>query len=181
MWEGAGDRTELKHIDPPTLMVISVSFPLSKAAQPEAWGPTLLGAGFPFRSLSPTGLVSKLTDFLSSPSYIIVQSPTQYLPITGHRDVSLSLSLESHVWLSPSRNNCHAVHRSLSSGASVWLYRGILPCPILSAKPAYANGICNFRVFEIACLAGSKVNIQQYYFQIWSKKEYNIIIKTPYT
>ena len=102
----------------------------------------------------------KLTDFLSSPSYIIVQSPTQYLPITGNRDVSLPLSLEWHDWLSSCGNNCHAVHRSLSSGASFWLYRGILPCPILSAKPAYANGICNFRVFGMAFLAGSKVNIQ---------------------
>ena len=47
----------------------------------------------------------QLTDFLSSPSYIIVQSPTQ--------------SLEWHVWSSSSGNNCHAVHRSLLSGASV--------------------------------------------------------------
>ena len=39
----------------------------------------------------------KLTDFLSSPSYIIVPWPTQ--------------SLEWHVWLSSSENNCHAVHR----------------------------------------------------------------------
>ena len=62
----------------------------------------------------------QLTDFLPSLSYIIVQSPTQYLPITGHRDVSLPLSLEWHVWLSSSGNNCHAVHRSLSSGASVY-------------------------------------------------------------
>ena len=61
----------------------------------------------------------KLTDFLSSPSYIIVQSSTQYLPITGHRNVSFPLSLEWHVWLSSSGNKCHAVHRSLSSGASV--------------------------------------------------------------
>ena len=66
----------------------------------------------------------QLTDFLSSPSYIIVQSPTQ--------------SLEWHVWSSSSRNNCHAVHRSLSSGASVYeCTMGFLPCPIFSAKPAY--------------------------------------------
>ena len=75
--------------------------------------------------------------------------------------MSLPLSLEWHVWLSSSGNNCHAVHRSLSSGASVWLYRGILPCPILSTKPAYTTGICIFRVFGMACFAGSKVNIQQ--------------------
>ena len=48
----------------------------------------------------------QLTDFLSSPSYIIVQLPTQ--------------SLEWHVWSSSSGNNCHAVQRSLSSGASVY-------------------------------------------------------------
>ena len=66
----------------------------------------------------------QLTDFLSSPSYIIVQSPTQ--------------SLEWHVWSSSSRNNCHVSHRSLSSGASVYeCTMGFLPCPIFSAKPAY--------------------------------------------
>ena len=70
----------------PTLMAISVvSFLFSRVAQPEARRPSsLLGAGFLYRILSPTGLVSKtglvsnwsglqLTDFLSSPSYIIVQ------------------------------------------------------------------------------------------------------------
>ena len=74
--------------------------------------------------------------------------------------MSLPLSLEWHVWLSSSGNNCHAVHWSLASGASVWLYRGILLCPILSAKPTHANVICNFCIFGMACLAGSKVNIQ---------------------
>ena len=69
-------------------MAISVSSRSPNAAQPEARGPTLLGAGFLYRILSPTGLVSKQIDFLSSPSYIIVQSPTQYLPITGHRNVT---------------------------------------------------------------------------------------------
>ena len=127
------------------------------AAEPEARGPSsLLDAGFLYHILSPTSLVSKLTDFLSSLSYIRVQSPTQYLPITGYRNVSLPLSLEWHVWLSSSGNNCHAVHRSLSSGASVWLYRGILPCPILSAKPAYANRICNFCVFGMAYWPGRR-------------------------
>ena len=67
----------------------------------------------------------QLPDFLSSPSYIIVQSPTQ--------------SLVWHVWSSSSGNNCHAVHRSLSSGASVYeSTMGFLPCPIFSAPSAYA-------------------------------------------
>ena len=105
----------------PTLMAINVvSFSFSRVAQLEAWGPTLLGASFLYHILSPTCLVSKLTDFLSSPNYIIVQSPTQYLPMTGHRDVSLPPSFEWHVWSSSSKNNCHAVHRSLSSSASVY-------------------------------------------------------------
>ena len=106
----------------PTLMAISVvSFSFSRVAQPEARGPSsLLDTGFLYHILSPTGLVAKLTDFLSSPSYMIVQPSTQYLPITADRDVSLPLSLEWHVWLSSSGNKCHAVHRSLSSGASVY-------------------------------------------------------------
>ena len=116
-----------------------------------------------FSTASCHQLISKLTDYLSSPSYIIVQSPTQYLPITGHRNVSLQPSLEWHVWSSSSGNNCHAVHRSLSSGASVYdCTVGFKPCPILSAKHAHANGICTSTVFGMACLVGSEVNIQHY-------------------
>ena len=135
LWEGVGDRTEQQHIALPSPSGHShVSFSFSWTAQPDARRPSfLLSAGFLYRILSLTGPVSKITDFLSSPSYIIVQSPTQYLPITGHRNVSLPLSLEWHVWFSSSGNNCLAGHRSLSSGASVWLYCRILPCPILSA------------------------------------------------
>ena len=69
MWEGVGDWTELQHIDRHSIGHNRVSFPFSWTAQPGAWGPTLLGAGFLYHTLSPTGL-SKLTDFLSSPSYI---------------------------------------------------------------------------------------------------------------
>ena len=83
-----------------------------------SWGPFCQVLAFSTASCHQTSLVSKLTDFLSSLSYIIVQSPT-YLPITDHRNVSLPPSLEWHVWSSLSGNNCHAVHRSLSSGASV--------------------------------------------------------------
>ena len=49
-----------------------------------------------------------------------IDMPPQFLPISGNRDVSLPLSLEWPVWSSSSGNNCHAVHRSLSSGASLW-------------------------------------------------------------
>ena len=58
-------------------------------------------------------------------SSTLTQSPTQ--------------SLEWHVWSSSSGNNCHAVHRSLSSGGSVYeCTMGILPCPILLAKSTYS-------------------------------------------
>ena len=88
MREGVGDRTELQHIDPHSIGHKRVSFPFSWAAQPGAWGPTLLGPGFLYRILSPmglvskTGLVSKLTDFLSSLSYIIVQRPLLLMGVT---------------------------------------------------------------------------------------------------
>ena len=66
VWEGVGNRTKLQHINLPTLMAISVSFPLSWVAQPEARVPSsLLRAAFLYHVLSPnwsgiqTGLVSK--------------------------------------------------------------------------------------------------------------------------
>ena len=109
VWEGVGDRTKLQHIDLLCPSGHSrVSFSFSWTAQPGAWGPggqaslghvlipasshqlvskltwgsrwpLLLGGGFLLHILSPTSLDSKLPDFLSSPSYIIVQSPTQHL------------------------------------------------------------------------------------------------------
>ena len=76
--EGVGDRTELQHIDPHSIGHNRVSFPFSWAARLGVWGPTLLGAGFLYRILSPTGLVSKLIDFLYSPSYILVPPPPSF-------------------------------------------------------------------------------------------------------
>ena len=102
-------------------------------------------------------LVYKLTDFLSSSSYMIVQSPTQ--------------SLEWHVWSSSSGNNCHAVPRSLSSGASVYdctagfyLVPYCQPSPPTRFLPIIGNRNVSFPLsLEWHVLAGSKVNIQQYF------------------
>ena len=60
--------------------------------------------------------------YLQTPTqrYGHASTPPQFLPISGDRDVSLPLSLEWPVRSSLSGNNCHAVHRSLSSGASVY-------------------------------------------------------------
>ena len=149
-WERVGDRTELQYIDPhsyghqrcvflvllmsnrrPSLSgtcshssLFSLTGLVSKLNRGSR-GPLLLGCGFSLPHLVSNSSLLQLTGFLSSPSYIIVPSPTQ--------------SLEWHVWSSSSGNNCHVVYRSLSSGASVYeCTMGFLPCPIFSTKPAYA-------------------------------------------
>ena len=105
----------------------------------------------------------QLTDFRSPPSYIVVQSPTQ----------SPTQSLEWHVWSSSSGNNCHAVQKSLSSGASVYeciMGFNLVPFRQPNSPTRFllitAIGMCHFlpvHHFGMACLAGSKVNIQQKY------------------
>ena len=68
---------------------------------PSAW------FGFPYHISSNSNwyrLTSVFTELYNSSTP--TQSPTQ--------------SLEWHVWLSSSGNNCHAVQRSLSSGSSVY-------------------------------------------------------------
>ena len=59
MWEGVGDRTELQHIDPHSYGHQRF-FPVLLGWSTGGWGPASLGAGFLYRILSPTGLVSKL-------------------------------------------------------------------------------------------------------------------------
>ena len=51
LWEGVGDQTELQHIDPHSYGHNSVSFLLSWAAQPGAWGPSLSGTCSSFQHL----------------------------------------------------------------------------------------------------------------------------------
>ena len=88
-----------------------------------------LSAGFLPHLVSNSSAL-QLTDFLSPPSHIIVQSPSQ--------------SLEWHVWSSSSGNNCHAVHRSLSSGASLYeCTMGFDLVPFFSAKLTYAISSAN--------------------------------------
>ena len=68
----------------------------------------------------------QLNDFLSSPSYIIVPSPTQ--------------SLEWHVWSSSSGKKLSCSSQvTLFWCLSLWLYNGILPCPIVSAYAIYSH------------------------------------------
>ena len=151
VWEGVGDRTELQYILTPTLMavnVVSFSFSWCSTGGPEAhsagWWLSLLHliSNFPRpNSSEPQGPFSLM--WLSLPHLVYLR-----LQLTGTATVLTELynsstptqsptwSLKSHIWSSSSRNNCHAVHRSLSSGASVYeCTMGIfLPRPILSAN-----------------------------------------------
>ena len=155
MWEGAGHRTELKYFDPHSYgrqrCVFLVLLMLNRrpwgplcwvlvfftaSYQQLLWSPNSIGVpegpsagcGFPYHisSITPSPTVtatvtrnSVLTELYNSSTP--TRSPTQ--------------SLKSQIWSSSSRNNCHAVHRSLSSGASVYeCTMGIFfPRPILSA------------------------------------------------
>ena len=90
--------------------------------------------------------------FLKTPTrrYGHASMPLQFLPISGDRDVSLPLSLEWPVWSSSSGNNCSAVHRSLSSGASLWSGTFTLSHIINRAHlrdffRLLAIGMCHFR------------------------------------
>ena len=157
MWEGVGDQTELQYW-PPLLWPSGLCLSRSPGLRNRRPG----GSAFCWVLFFLPHLVSnssdlQLTDFLSSPSYIIVQLPTQ--------------SLEWHVWSSSSGNNCHAVQRSLSSGASVYeCTMGFYLVPYCQPSPPTrfllitAVGMCHFLLvhhFGMTYLAGSKVNIQQ--------------------
>ena len=126
-------------------------------------GPLQPGVAFPTTSClqrlwSPTHWLPVFTELYNSST--LTQSPTQ--------------SLEWHVWSSSSGNNCQAVHRSLSSGASVYectigfftlshFISQIRPCDLFRLL---AIGMCHFlpaHHFEMACLARSKVKIQHRY------------------
>ena len=73
MWEGAGDRTELQHIDPHSIGHNCVSFPFSRAAQPGALGPSLSLGHVPQSSIfSPTHLISNWSNFQCTDLYNIV-------------------------------------------------------------------------------------------------------------
>ena len=137
------------------MAVSVVSFSFSRATQPEAQGPSsLLDDGFLYCILSPTGLqnsiwVSKAPSagcgFPCRISSLTPLSPTVWFPVltelynSSTPTQSPSQSLEWYVWSSSSGNNCHAVHRSLSSGASVYeCTMGFFTLSISSAKPAYA-------------------------------------------
>ena len=152
VWEGAGDQTETAIFWPhcygrqrcvffvllilnrrprgPLCWVMAfftISYqhllwtPIHQGPKPLRPGVALHTTSRPTPSPTLTGTgTSVLTELYNS--LTPTQSPTR--------------SLKSHVWSSSSGNNCHAVNRSLSSGASVYeCTMGIfLPHPISSAN-----------------------------------------------
>ena len=127
----------------------------SPDSQPEAWGLSfLLSAGFLYHILSPTGLQNywgprgPLWPGVAFPttSYLqLLWTPTVWLPVltelynNSTPTQSPTQSLEWHVWSSSSEitvmqftGHSLPVHQSMSVPCD------FLPCPISSAKPAYA-------------------------------------------
>ena len=137
------------------------------------WTPIQSGAPSPFGLvwLSLPQLVYNSVRSLTATSVLTESyySPTPTQSPTG--------SLESHDWSSLSRNNCHAVHRSLSSGASVYeCTMGIsLPRPISSHNCHWNVSLPSGASLWMAFLAGSKAKIQhnlatsEHLETIWSK------------
>ena len=136
-WEGAGDRTKLQHFDPTLMAVGVVFFSFSRAAQPEAQGPSsLLDDDFLYCILSATSLDPKsiggpeplqpgvafpTTSRLYSNSNCLTSVLTE-LYNSSTPTQSPTRSLEWHVWSSSSRNNCHSSQVTLLRCTSLWVY-----------------------------------------------------------
>ena len=103
----------------------------------------------------------QLSYFLFSPNYIIVQSPTQ----------SPTQYLEWLFWSSSSGNNCHAVHRSFSSGASVYeCTMGILPCLMSSAK---STNTISFDYWPLECVTSFRRITLEWHVWPGRRSKYN--------
>ena len=123
----------------PLLLWPSALCSCSPDAQPEAQRPSsLLNDGFLYSILSASSLDPNLSGpqapstWCGFPYHILSITPSPTVTGTVLTSVltelynsstptqSLTRSLKSHVWSSSSGNNCYAVHRSLSSGATVY-------------------------------------------------------------
>ena len=167
------------------MAVSVVSFSFSRAAQPELQGPSsLLDDGFLYCILSPTlqnsiggpegpfgrvwlplpHLVSdasdpKLSDFLSWPSYIIVQRPL-------NRPLNIWNGMFNHhqaeITVMQFRGHSLPVHQSMSVSGAFTLSHFISQIRLRDFFRLLAIGMCHFlpvHHFEMACLAGPKVSI----------------------
>ena len=160
----------------------------SPDAQPEAQGPSsLLDDGFLYCILSPTSLdpnsIGAPSPFglvwLSLPHLVSnsVRSLAFWILVltkiynSSTPTQSPTQSLEWHVWSSLNGNNCHAVHRSLSSGASVYeCIMGFLPCPISSAKSAH---VISFDYWPLECVTSFRCISLEWHVCPGRRSKYN--------
>ena len=180
MWEGAGDRTETVIFWPPLLWPSTLCLSRSPDAQPEALGPLCWVVAFFTASYQqllwspnsigvPEGPFGRVWFYPPHLVYLRFQLYCNwnltsvltelYNSLTPTR--SPTRSLEWHDW-----NNCHAVHRSLSSGASVYecTMRIFYLVPFHQSISAHAIRMCHFLPVHhlgMAFLAGSKAKMQQ--------------------
>ena len=181
---------------PPTLMAVSVvSFSFSRAAQPEAqgpssrlddgflycilspngppklhrgsWGPLRPGGGFPYHISSLTPSDVQLSDFLSWPSYIIVQRPL-------NRPLNLWIGMfdrhQAEITVMQFRGHSLPVDQSMIVSWAFTLSHFISQIHPHDLFRLLAIGMCHFlpmHHFGMACLAGSKVKIQHTYIHIY--------------
>ena len=128
VWEGVGDWTKIALYWPPLLwppvLCLSCS-PGQLNRRPR--GPALCWM-MAFFTASYHQLVSKtpsgvpMAPSAGCGSLYHIWTPTVWLPVLTdlYNSSTPTQSLEWHVWSSSSGNDCHAVQRSLSSGASVY-------------------------------------------------------------
>ena len=153
-------------------LISNFSGPQTPSGFPKA---PLAGCGFPYYNSSITPSDSNLNCNLTSvlTELYNISTPTR----------SPNRSLEWHDWSSSSGNNCHAVHRSLSSGASVYecIMGFTLSHFICQIHPRdlfrlLAIGMCHFlpvHHFVMACLLGPKVKIQ--HVRLWSEIRLHVL------
>ena len=155
VWEGVGDRTETAIFWPPILwpsmLCLSRSPGLlnrrprgplcwvmaffTASFQQLLWTPTQSGAPSPF-GLAWLSLPQLVYNSVSNCNCNCLTSVLTELYYSSTSTQSPTQSLEWHVGSSSSGNNCHAVHMSLSSGASVYecTMEIFLPRPISSTN-----------------------------------------------
>ena len=107
VWEGVGDRTELQNIDPHSYGHNSVSFPFSWAAQPGSWGPSLSETCSSIQHLFSNSSDPQLTDFLSSPGYIMIWRPLFFLRASQSHSFNPSTVKVITSWYSSTGITCY--------------------------------------------------------------------------
>ena len=180
MWEGVGDRTELQYIDPHfyghqrcvflVLLMLNqrpggsafcwvLTFSTTSSLQ-FLWSPTQSRVPKAPSTGWWLSLPHLVSNFLASKCWLPIFTELY------NSSIAHSISLEWHVCSSSSGNNCHAVH-FLPVHQSMTIPWDIYLVPYFS-QPAYAisshNCHRNVHHFGMACLAGSKVNIQHHHW-----------------